>query len=128
MNEARKLYLGVYPRIDSIDHLIKKIRVKYRCWNYWHLPMIRTMYLAAVVASAMYPGVAEVGIYLTWKEEKIVEFWTFHYLLSNQMIKYNPTHHKYAGDSNMRLATHQNQSTRENSKKNKRGKIGRPSE
>ena len=50
MNEACQLYLGNYSHIDSIDHLIKKIRMKYRCWKYWYSPMIHTMYLALVVA------------------------------------------------------------------------------
>ena len=40
------------------------------------------------------------------------------------MIKYNPTHHKYADDANMRPGTHQNQNTIDNSKDYARGKIG----
>ena len=34
MNAARELYLGTYSRIDSIDHLIKNCRLKYRSWKY----------------------------------------------------------------------------------------------
>ena len=62
MNEVRQLYLGTYSRIDSIDHLIKNCRMKYRCWKYLHSPMIHAMYLAVVVAYDIYPDVVDVEI------------------------------------------------------------------
>ena len=62
-----------------------------------------------------------------WKDDNIVDFWKFHDLLSNQMINYNPTHHKYSGEANIRTSTHQNKSSRENSKYAERVKIVRPS-
>ena len=43
------------------------------------------------------------------------------------MINYNPTHHKYSGDANIRTATHQKKSARENRKGAERVKIVRPS-
>ena len=49
MNKARQLYLRTYSRIDSIDHLIKNFRMKYRCWKYWHSPMIHVVSLEVVV-------------------------------------------------------------------------------
>ena len=48
-NEARKLYLGTYSRIESIDFLIKNFSIKYMYWEYWKSPMLHAMYLAAVV-------------------------------------------------------------------------------
>ena len=46
------------------------------------------------------------------------------YPLSNQMIGYNPTHCKYAGDDNMRTAKHQNQAEIDHSKDFARGGVG----
>ena len=54
MNEACQLYLGTYSRIDSIDCLIKNFCMKYRCWNYWHSPMLHAMSLSVVVAYDTY--------------------------------------------------------------------------
>jgi hypothetical protein len=36
MNEASQQYLGIYFRIDKIDHLIKNCNMIYRSWKYWH--------------------------------------------------------------------------------------------
>ena len=62
----------------------------------------------------------------TWKENNIVDFWTFFNLLSVQILRYNPTHRKYAGESNMRPDTQQNQDARDKSKDDERVKIVRP--
>ena len=70
------------------------------------------MPLEVVLAYEMYLEVEEGYIDQTWKEDNIVELWTLCDLLSNQMIKYNPTHCKYSGESNMRPATHHNQALR----------------
>ena len=67
------------------------------------------MSLVVVVAYYMYLEVSEVELNQKWKDKNIVDFCTFHDLLSNQMINYNPTHHKYFGDTNIRTATHQKQ-------------------
>ena len=53
MNEACQLYLGTYSLIDSIYHLIKIFRMKYRCWKYWHLLLIHAMSLEEFVAYDM---------------------------------------------------------------------------
>ena len=87
--------------------------------------MTHSMSLMVFFAYYMYIEVSEWDLYQTWKDENIVEFWTFHYLLSNQMLKYNPTHRKYAGDSSMIPATYQNQSARYKIKYDPRGEIGR---
>ena len=68
---------------------------------------------------------AWVELYQTWKDGKIVDFCTFRYLLSNQMIKYNTTHQKYADETNMRPDTQYNQYARDNIKYDTSGKIGR---
>ena len=44
------------------------------------------MYLAVVVSYNMYLGLEEGDLDKTCKDNKIVEFWTFLYLLSNQML------------------------------------------
>ena len=72
MNEARQLYLGTYSHIDSIDHLIKNCRMKYRCWKYWHSPMIHSISIAVFLACAMYLKLAEGYLGQTWKDGNIV--------------------------------------------------------
>ena len=59
-------------------------------------------------------------------DDNIVDFWKICDLLSNQMIKYNLTHSKYAGDAIMIPDTHQNQYSRYNIKYYVRFKIGGP--
>ena len=54
MNKVRKLYLGTYSYIESIDQLINNFRMKYRCWKYCHSPIIHTMSLAVFIAYGMY--------------------------------------------------------------------------
>ena len=125
-NKAHGLYLGTYSHIDYIDHIIKNCRMKYRYWKNWHSPMIQDISLAVIVDSRIFLEVAEGEIYQTWKDDNIVDFWTFCDILSNQMIKYNPTHYKYEGNSNMIPAKHQNQSARDNIKDDTREKRGWP--
>ena len=127
MNEVRQIYLGTYSRIDSIGHLIKNYFIKCRCWKYCHSPILHAMSLAVIIYYYMYLEVSEGEIEQRWKDKNIVDFCTFHYILSNQMINYNPTHHKYSGDSNIRTAKHQNKSAMENRKVAERVKIVRPS-
>ena len=86
--------------------------------------MLHAVSLSVVVAYDMYLKVAEGELDQTWKENNIIEFWTYCDLLSNQMVKYNPTHCKYAGGTNMRPAKQQNKATRDNSKDDTRGKRG----
>ena len=120
MNEAHELYIDTYSSIDSIDCLIKNYGMKYRCWKYWHSPMLNAMSLSLVVACDMYLEVVDVdidykckgktivnfwtflGLLYNQKDNNIVDFWTFRDLPSNQMIKYNPTHCKYSGETNIR--------------------------
>ena len=90
MNEGYQLYLGTYSRIESIDRLVKSCRMKYRCWNYWHSPMLHDMSLAVVSSYKIYLGVSEGDVDQTSKDNNIIDLWKFRYLLSNQMIKYNP--------------------------------------
>ena len=47
-------------------------------------------------------------------------------LISNWMIKYNPTHRNYAGDIKMIPATQHNQAAIDRSKESSRVKIIRP--
>ena len=90
--------------------------------------MIHTMYLGVVIDYDMYPEVSEWELDQTRKEDNIVDFWKFRDLLSNKMIRYNPTHRKYAGDANIIPATHHNQASKYKSKDGAREKLGRPLE
>ena len=73
---------------------------------------MHVMSLAVVFSYSMYFEVAERNLEQTWKDNNIVVFWKFCYLLSNQMLKYNSTHRKYAGDTNMIPNTQKNQAAR----------------
>ena len=131
MNAARELYLGTYSRIDSIDHLIKNCRLKYRSWKYWHSPMLHAMSLAIVIAYDMYLEVTEGKLDKDWKIVYPVDFWTFRDVLSIQMLEYDPKNRRYPGDDSMRVCTKQNKNKRgdddpEDPSSNKRGR-GRPS-
>ena len=103
MNSGRELYLGTYSRIDSIDHLIKNCRLKYRCWKYWHSPMLHITSLAIVVAYDIYLEVCEGKLDAEWKVQYPVDFWTFRDILSIQMLEYDPKNRKYLGDDAMRV-------------------------
>ena len=83
------------------------------------------MSLAVLVAYDMYLEMEEGELNQTWKEGNIVDFWTFCDLLSNQILKYNPIHRKYASGDSMRPATHKNQSTRYIIQYDSRVKIGK---
>ena len=82
--------------------------MKYMFWEYWHSPMLHAISIGVVFDYDMYLEVAEVYINQKWKDKNIIYFWIFRDLLSNQMIKYNPTHHKYEGENNMRPTKQQN--------------------
>ena len=102
--------------------------MKYRYRKNWHSPMIQDISLAVIVDSRIFLEVAEGEIYQTWKDDNIVDFWTFCDILSNQMIKYNPTHCKYEVEYNMRSDTHIKQTKKYKSKYAVRKEIWRPSE
>ena len=84
--------------------------------------MLHFMSLAVVVDYEMYLDVSERDLNYTWKDDNIVDFWTFSDILSNQIIRYNLTHCKYAGDANMIPDTQNNQDTIYNSNDAERGK------
>ena len=112
MNSARKLYLGTYSRIDSIDHLIKNCRMKYRTWKYWHSPMIHAQALAIVTAYDIYCEVVDGDLDGEWRLDGPVDFWSFRDRLSIQMLEYSPLKRKYPGDSAMRSSTQQRKKDR----------------
>lgn len=112
MNAARRLYLNTYSRIDSIDHLIKNTRLGYRCWKYWHTPMLHAMALGIVVAYDIYLEIAEGEVDRDWKLENPVDYWTFRDVLSQQMLRYDPLKRKYKGDELMRSCTSQKKKDR----------------
>ena len=83
--------------------------------------MLHTMYLTVVVSYHMYLDVEEGDLNQTWKDDNIVDFWTFRVLLYNHLINYNPTHCKYAVYVTLRPATRYYQDARDNRKENPRG-------
>jgi hypothetical protein len=112
MNDARKLYLGTYSRIDSIDHLIKNAHLFYRSWKYWHSPMLHAKALGALVAWDMYREVTEGDLDPDWKDSNPMDYYTFRDKLSQQMLGYVPTARKYPGDELMRASTQQHNNRR----------------
>jgi hypothetical protein len=112
MNEARKLYLGTYSRIDSIDHLVKNTNLFYRSWKYWHSPMLHGKALAVVTAWDMYREVTEGILDPEWKDEQPMDYYTFRDKLSQQMLEYTPTSRRYPGDELMRVSTQQHNNRR----------------
>ena len=88
--------------------------------------MIHTTSLVVVVDYYMYLEAEEGELDQTQKDKNVVEFWKFCDILSNQMLKYNPTHRKYVCDTNMRPSTHKKKPTRDKIKDDARGKRGRP--
>ena len=50
MNESRAMYLGMYYKVDCIDHLIQNSRMSYRSFRYCHSPMLHAKALAVVTA------------------------------------------------------------------------------
>ena len=133
MNAGRELYLGTYSRIDSIDHLIKNCRLKYRSWKYWHSPMLHATSLAICVAYDIYLEIAEGQLDSDWKIRFPVDFWTFRDVLSIQMLEYDPKNRKYLGDESMRVCTKQKRKDRgkfyeSSSATSSKRTRGRPSE
>ena len=101
MNPARRLYLSTYGRIDSIDHMINNVKLFYRSWKYWHLPMNHAKALAVVIVYDIYLEVTDGELHPAWKvkDELKLDFWSFRAILSNQLLSYHPTQRQYLGDS-----------------------------
>jgi len=109
MNDARQLYLATYGRIDTIDAAIKKCRLFYVTWKYWHAAKNHALALALVTAYDIYQELST--------EEQARSFFgnsdcfptlTFHQFrdkLSRQGLQYDPTQQNYLGDERMRVNT-----------------------
>ena len=117
---ARLLYLKTYSRIDSIDHLIKKIQMRYNSWKYWHSPANHGKYLAVTVAYDMYLEYTEGELNVDWKVNKPVDFHNFCDILSRQMLSYDPKNEHYPGDTNMRVVTQLSRKRRHSPQKESR--------
>jgi hypothetical protein len=59
MNDARRLYLSTYFRIDVVDHLLKNAAIFYRIWKYWHAPKNHGFAMAIVLAHSLYEECCE---------------------------------------------------------------------
>jgi hypothetical protein len=107
MNDARRLDLSTYFRIDFVDHLLKNAAIFYCIWKYWHAPKNHALAMVIVLAHDIYLECAEGKINSEWHvpEKKILSFFNFRNLLSTQMLTYKPTGVKYPGDEKMRAVT-----------------------
>jgi len=106
-NDARLLYLKTYGTIDTIDSMIKRCHIGYRCRKYWHSAMSHRLGLAVVVAYDMYREAATGSLCDEWKVARPMGFHEFRDRLSGQMLSYSPTKRAYPGDSQFRAATKQ---------------------
>ena len=111
-NDARLLYLATYGRVDSIDHLISNLGIKYRSWKYWHAAANHFKALGILVAYDVYMELAEGKLDPTLKIDKPVTLHVFQDVLSKQQCEYDPRHQKYPGDENMRIVTKINKMAR----------------
>jgi len=107
MNDARRLYLSTYFRIDVVDHLLKNAAIFYRVWKYWHAPKNHAFAMILVLAYSLYEECAEGKIESDWKidKNKKVDFFQFRSKLSTQMLTYSPKRLLYPGDDRMRAVT-----------------------
>jgi hypothetical protein len=100
MNEARDIYHNHYSSVDSLDHMIKNVGIKYITHKYWHSPYLYALSLAVIAAYNMYNECYDGELDATWKidaKDRML-FAEFCLKLSGQMLQYNPLDNKYAGD------------------------------
>lgn len=107
MNDARRLYLSTYFRIDVVDHLLKNAAIFYRTWKYWHVPKNHAIALVIVLAFGIYEECCEGKIEPLWEiDAKIrLTYFQFREILSTQMLVYSPKRMNYPGDEYMRAVT-----------------------
>jgi len=92
-SDARQLYLGSYGQIDTIDSLIARCNIQYRCRKYWHSEMLHGVSLGIVTAYDMYKECASGSLCEEWKVEKPMTFHQFRDRLSTQMLTYRYVPH-----------------------------------
>lgn len=114
MNEARETYLRHYSGIDSADHMIKNTGIRYVTWKYWHAPYLHALSLGVIACYDMYIECCEGGLDPEWKvkKEERMSFSTFRFLLSKQMMGYNPSNNYYSGDDKFRESTRKHKKRR----------------
>jgi hypothetical protein len=89
-NHSRHLCLKTYSRIDSIDHLLKNIKIHYTSWKYWHSPAVNhAKTLAVIIAHDMYLEVAEGKLDPVLKIENPVDSSGFFDFLGKQQCGYS---------------------------------------
>ena len=125
MNAARYLYLKTYGTIDTIDSMIKRCHVGYRCRKYWHSPMNHGLSLAVVVAYDMYREAASGSLGDEWRVERMMDFHQFRDRLSGQMLNYHPVKRVYPGDAQFRVSTKQDTKRRLHTEARFRRKKGK---
>ncbi len=125
MNDARRMYLSTYFRIDVADHLIKNAAIFYRTWKYWHAPKNHALALVIVLAHDIYLECAEAKVKSEWfiEEKKRKSFFEFRHLLSKQMLTYSPKNLQYPGDERMRAVTGIKKVDRTGTGKKKVGRV-----
>ena len=104
MNDARKVYLTSYNKVDVLDHYIQQTPMRYVSWKYWHSGMNHAKPCTVAVAYDIYKEIAS-GIYNQKFKVRAVEFHDFKQKLSKQMLSYDPKDGMYPGDASFRIVT-----------------------
>ena len=107
MNEARETYLKHYSGVDAADHMIQNAGIRYVTWKYWHAPYRHALSLGVIACYDMYIECCEGGLDPEWKvkEKERMNFSTFRFKLSKQMMGYAPSDNIYSGDDKFREST-----------------------
>ena len=105
MNEARRLYLSTYGIIDTLDKYMSTLNMHYTSWKYWHAAMLHYKKLVVIMSYDMYTRVAAGKAGDKYKMDKPLGFAAFRERLSAQMMAYDPSERKYAGDALFRKST-----------------------
>ena len=109
MNEARRLYLSTYGVVDTLDDYMSKLNMKYTSWKYWHAAMLHYKKMVIVMAYDIYTRVATGNAGDKYKVDMPLGFAAFRERLSAQMMAYDPSERKYAGDALFRKSNRQPQ-------------------
>jgi hypothetical protein len=112
MNNARELYLKTYGAVDSLDLMIKRCRIGYQSFKYWHSPKNHALAMAVCVAYDMYKECLTDGnAQEYWKlseqemrkaKKELMSFYSFQDKLSLQGLQYDPVQQCYPGDKDLR--------------------------
>ena len=84
---------------------MSKLNMKYTSWKYWHAAMLHYKKMVIVMAYDIYTRVATGKAGDKYKVGMPLGFAAFRERLSAQMVAYDPSERKYAGDALFRKST-----------------------